>query len=82
MVKQVANLDFVAKQEGNKLITANEEFEMTLERSKEVQDKLRERAKNNEIHAVYKNFEIIRVEEEAEEKPKKAAKTSKTGEDK
>jgi hypothetical protein len=54
---------------------------MTLERSKEVQDKLRERAENKEIHAVYKNFEIIRVEEEAEEKPKKATKTSKTGED-
>lgn len=82
MVKQVANLDFVAKKEGNELIKANEEFEMTLERSKEVQDKLRERAKNKEIHAIYKNFEIIRVEEEAEEKPKKATKTSKTGEDK
>lgn len=92
MVKQVANLDFVAKKEGDLLIKANEEFEMTLERSKEVQEKLRERANSGEIHNIYKTFEITRVEEveesveteveKAEEKPKKTTKATKNGEDK
>lgn len=77
MVKCVANLDFTDKETGLRH-AAGTEFEMTIDRANEAQETLRKRAEKDEIHPVYKSFEINRVDE-PEPAPKKAAvkKTTK-----